>query len=441
MFGKYRILSVLGCGSFSTVYLAEHLKLKIRRAIKRIPKRPAEKSSVSSEADFLTEAELLKNLNHPGIPLIYDIDEDADYLYMIEEFVQGESLDTYVLHQRNISQELIINIGIQLCDILDYLHHLSPYPILYQDLKPEHIILCGNQLKLIDFGISSFITGSDKHFQLYGTEGFVAPEVLSGQAASIAADIFGVGKILAFLADSSSPQCSDQLTHIIQCATDLLPSRRYSSATHLKSALLSAQNQPHTQTSHLMRNIAVLGNRPGAGATHIAISLACTLQKLHVPTLYQPADDEDILGNIAHVNPRIKESEGIYYYDLFKGIPNYGESIHFSLPFNDCIVRDYGAGPVCLAELEGADCILFVLSCSDWDISGALQLGKQLSLFPQTVFLCNHGNKNGARRFARLLDNPVYCFPSDKSPYEVSREKEQLFSTILKKGGHRHFCF
>lgn len=154
--GKYRIISVLGSGSFGTVYLAEHLKLKIFRAIKCIPRNTAETSSFSLDSGFPMEAELLKNLNHPGIPLIYDIDEDDDFIYMVEEYIQGESLDTFVLHPRDISPELILKIGIQLCDILDYLHHLSPYPILYQDLKPEHIILCGNQVKLIDFGIASF---------------------------------------------------------------------------------------------------------------------------------------------------------------------------------------------------------------------------------------------------------------------------------------------
>ena len=77
---------------------------------------------------------------------------------MIEEYIQGESLDTFVLHQDKLSPELVIKIGIELCGILEYLHQLVPYPILYQDLKPEHIILCGNQIKIIDFGIASFIT-------------------------------------------------------------------------------------------------------------------------------------------------------------------------------------------------------------------------------------------------------------------------------------------
>lgn len=436
------MISVLGSGSFSTVYLAEHLKLKVYRAIKRIPKSLAKKSSFSLEADFPMEADLLKNLNHPGIPIIYDIDEDKNYIYMIEEFIQGESLDTYVLHQNNISQELIIKIGLQLCDILDYLHHLSPYPILYQDLKPEHIILCGNQLKLIDFGIASFFTGSDNHFQLYGTDGFVSPEALFGQPITISADIFGIGKILEFLVTSSDSKHSYHLLHTIQCATDLLPNRRYPSVSHLKSALLSAQNQPHKQLSHLIRNIAVLGNRPGAGSSHIAISLVCTLQKQGILSLYQCTNGQNILNDISHANSGVREQDGIFCYGYFRGIPDYGDGIAFSPPFDDCIVRDYGSQSISLDYLKLTDFIFVVLTGGDWDICHAIHFCKQFVLLPQTVFLCNHGNKKAARRYAKLLNRPVYCFPNDTNPYEVSSEKERLFSTILKrKGGHNHFPF
>ena len=128
MFGKYRVLSTLGTGNSSTVYLAEHIRLNVYRAIKCIPKDTSLVSSPSSEAT------LLKNLNHPGIPIIYDIEEDEHFFYIIEEFIQGQSIDTFVSYQK-ISHELLIKFCIQLCDILDYLHHLMPYPILYQDLK------------------------------------------------------------------------------------------------------------------------------------------------------------------------------------------------------------------------------------------------------------------------------------------------------------------
>ena len=130
---------------------------------------------------------------------------------MIEEYIQGESLETFVSHQKSISEELIVKLGIQLCDIFTYLHHLSPYPILYQDLKPEHIILCGDQVKLLDFGIASFFTGFGKNFQLYGTSRYCAPEILRGQPVTPAADIYSLGRVLTELSDAMSCRCSRQL--------------------------------------------------------------------------------------------------------------------------------------------------------------------------------------------------------------------------------------
>lgn len=100
---------------------------------------------------------------------------------MIEEYIQGESLETFVSHQKSISEELIVKLGIQLCDIFTYLHHLSPYPILYQDLKPEHIILCGDQVKLLDFGIASFLPVSEKISNFTAQAATAAPEILRGQ--------------------------------------------------------------------------------------------------------------------------------------------------------------------------------------------------------------------------------------------------------------------
>lgn len=359
---------------------------------------------------------------------------------MIEEFIQGESLDTFVLHQKNISQELILTLGIQLCDILDYLHHLSPYPILYQDLKPEHIILCGNQLKLIDFGIASFFTGSGNHFQFYGTDGFVAPEALNGQPTTPAADIYGLGKILEFLADAASPRCTSQLLRIIKCATAASPSERYQTAVSIKSALISAQNNAGRSSSHLIRNIAVIGSRPGAGATHFAVSLVSTLNKKGISSLYMPADTKNTLNAIAQTNHSLKEQEGIFYYEYFKGIPDYGDGVILPLPADCCMVRDYGTHTVCLSELESADFIFFILSGSDWDQATSVSLGRQFSLLPQTIFLCNHGNKIAAKSYARLLGKRVCCFPDDPDPYHVSVEKERLISATLQlKGGKKHF--
>ena len=88
--GRYQIIRSLGTGQTSTVYLARHLSLDAERAIKVIPKTGASPVSV------LTEAQLLKSLNHPGIPMIFDIEEDDSNYYLVEEYIQGESLEAYL---------------------------------------------------------------------------------------------------------------------------------------------------------------------------------------------------------------------------------------------------------------------------------------------------------------------------------------------------------
>lgn len=112
-------------------------------------------------SSILSEANILAKLRHPGIPIVYDIEEDEAFYYIIEEYVEGESLEK-LLWNTSVSQEYMIQIGIQLCGIVSFLHSQKPFPVLHQDLKPSHIIVCGNQVKLIDFGIASYITSRGK---------------------------------------------------------------------------------------------------------------------------------------------------------------------------------------------------------------------------------------------------------------------------------------
>lgn len=449
LFGKYRIITVLGTGSSSTVYLARHLKLKVYRAIKCIPKRPAPcsnaagKSSVFSEGSLLAEADLLKTLNHPGIPLIYDIDEDDDFIYMVEEFIQGDSLEDFILHQENISQELIIEYGIQLCGILDYLHHLTPYPILYQDLKPEHIILCGNQIKLVDFGIALFITDSGKIIQNYGTDGFAAPEAYFGHTVGAPSDLYSLGKVLLFMADALGSPCSPELSYVIEKACAVSETERYQTAADLKFALLEAGKLLSSQrgatdtacqsTSHLITKIAVLGSRPGAGATHFAVSLVSILNRRKKRSVYLSMDHSDSLCAMAESSLFWKEREGIFRYKDFAGIPSYGEGVENPLPEDAILVRDYGT---CVEEFlrqEDNELVFLVMSGSLWDIPSALAFAKKLAFRKKLILICNYDNKEAAKKYARQLKTPVYCFPFDRSPFHVDRKKERLILQIIQR--------
>ena len=101
--GKYEILKPLGKGQYSTVYLARHLSLNRLCAVKVTP-------HLDSGADSLaTEALLLQQLCHPGIPQIFDMEHNSSTTYLIEEYVEGPTLEEFLLLQQFISRELFFS--------------------------------------------------------------------------------------------------------------------------------------------------------------------------------------------------------------------------------------------------------------------------------------------------------------------------------------------
>lgn len=281
LFGKYRILCQLGEGASGQVYLAEHMKLKTYRAVKRISK------AHPLQSQFRLEANLLKNLSHPSIPIIYDLEEDASYLYMIEEYVEGESLQEYLLYHDNISQDYIMQLGIRLCDVFAYLHSRKPHPVCYKDLKPEHIIVCGNSVKIVDFGIAAYITSRGKKFHekkktqnksadpffWLGTVGYAAPEQYTGKGLTPAADLYALGRVL-WQMERKAESSSKNLKRIIQKAAAEDIGKRYESAEELKQALEQEMKRVCPQkngNTHLCYHIAAVGAKAGVGTTHIAL--------------------------------------------------------------------------------------------------------------------------------------------------------------------------
>ena len=424
LFGKYRILSTLGVGNTSTVYLAEHIKLNVYRAIKRIQK------NTSPVTSFTLEAQLLKDLNHPGIPIIYDVEEDESFYYMIEEFVQGESLDTFVSHQR-VSHELLLKFGIQLCDILYYLHNFMPYPILYQDLKPEHIIVCGDDLKLIDFGIASFFTGSGENYQIYGTEDF------AGLPVSPQADIYSLGRLLEYLNRYSKDPCSDHLRRVLQKASSFQAADRYETVLLFREDLEKDLKAAYDPVSHLIRKIYVFGSKAGIGTTHIAISLVSCLNQTGYSAVYIEHHPADSLHSMLRANSFIRETDGIFYHQFFHGIPDYGPGIVLPKPQDSVQVYDCGIFDPARFDPQKTDLFLFVFSGSLWDVERILLAGKRFSHMDNLIFLCNYGNRSASKRIAAKLHREIYCFPFDPDPFSVTDGKKHLFFKILSLEGRK----
>lgn len=426
LFGRYELAGLLGAGASGRVYLARHRVLGQDRAVKCFPK------ASPGHSTFRSEAELLKSLNHPAIPVIYDVEEDDENDYLIEEYVAGQSLEAYVLHQTTIPLDFVLRIGRQLCDVIGYLH-ARPVPVIYQDLKPEHIIVYGNQLKIVDFGIASYISSEGNICQFYGTAEYAAPEKRLGLPCDERTDIYGIGRILQFLKQFvPQEERTARLERIIGRACAGEPSQRYREVSLLMEELEAAGISEGKK--HLLTNLAVVGMRPGIGATHLAISLHVCLNAEGIPGLYtQPGDSGD-LRRIAR-RSWVKRERALISYGDFAGTCSREKAQEFLREGKGCLVSDFGTYESTDIELEQCDGILLVLGGRDWEIEQAQALYERLRLRKNLVPVVNYGNERMAKYYARRWRRSVYCFPLDGDPAVPTMEKRQFFDMLRKKEG------
>ena len=177
------------------MWLAEHKLLSVKRIVKGIPK------DSPFHDRLVREAHLLKNLNSPNIPIIYDVEEDDDYTYIIEQFIEGESLGD-LLKKRLLSERELFLYIIRISLIIKYLHTL-PEKVYYLDIKPENIIICGEEVYLVDFGSAANDSLASEQLRS-GTKGYCAPELEKGGTLSERTDIYALGVLLKNLAGHSS---------------------------------------------------------------------------------------------------------------------------------------------------------------------------------------------------------------------------------------------
>ena len=207
---QYRLVSKIGEGGFGTVYKAQdHSHKNAWRAVKEIRTR----SSGSQEAQqavkaFQQERDLLETLNHPQIPRLYDYIEQENCSYLVMDFIEGQTLDDYLVQapRGKLSLYEVVKIGLQLCKVLEYLHTYQP-PIIFHDLKPANVIRNPNgHLYLIDFGIARhFNPGQQEDTIALGSPGDAAPEQCEGKQTTQCSDIYSLGATLHYLLSGQDP--------------------------------------------------------------------------------------------------------------------------------------------------------------------------------------------------------------------------------------------
>jgi serine/threonine protein kinase len=207
---RYRIIDRLGIGGFGAVYKARDTQCANDLvAIKEICLRGLAPQELTEATNaFHREADLLSTLTHPGLPRLYEKNCEHEQWYLIMNYLEGETLEDYqnrVPNKRLMLSE-VFTIGLQLCDVLEYLHSHEP-PIIFRDLKPANIILSPEKkVYVIDFGIARFFKpGKPKDTIALGSPGYAAPEQYGRAQTTPRADIYSLGAILHQLLTGKDP--------------------------------------------------------------------------------------------------------------------------------------------------------------------------------------------------------------------------------------------
>lgn len=216
----YRVLHKLGSGGMGVVYEAEDLTLGRHVALKFLPRD--QQQTPQAPQRFRLEARSASALNHPNICTIYEIGEENGEPFIAMELLQGEPLDTYLLHHTLTTTE-IVNIAIGVADGLDAAHHAG---IIHRDIKPGNIFITARgEPKILDFGLakaavdgtgkprvsgaSEAVTVAPEHLtspgMAVGTVAFMSPEQARGQELDARSDVFSLGSVLYQMVTGQPP--------------------------------------------------------------------------------------------------------------------------------------------------------------------------------------------------------------------------------------------
>jgi serine/threonine-protein kinase len=212
---RYRVTNIVGQGGMGSIYRAEDLRLPGRLcAIKEVRPDPAQTPELQaqSQAQFLQEASILAQLDHPNLPKVSDFFSADGYEYLVMDFVAGKDLKQLLDENDGpFDEAVVLSWAAQIMDALAYLHRQDP-PVLHRDIKPANIKLTpDNRIKLVDFGLVKLMAPDDLRtitvVQGRGTALYTPLEQYGGDSGhtDVRTDIYALGATFYHLLSNMPP--------------------------------------------------------------------------------------------------------------------------------------------------------------------------------------------------------------------------------------------
>ena len=278
LLGSYRIERVLGEGGMGRIYEAQHTRIAEKRfAIKVL--RPELITSSQVRARFQREIEAVARVTHPAVLTIIDVGStDRGWPFMVCEYLHGMDLLRYLRRFGPLQDERVVQVGCRIAEALEATHAQG---VIHRDLKPSNVFLLGafeplgpewDRVKLIDFGLSRFVSRDDqlsKSGVVMGTPAYMSPEQARGSKTDHLTDVYGVGAVLYAAATGVppfreetqqqtliavmsrepvrpreiNPAISEQLELVIQRAMSKQPEKRQPSMSALRLELSNLEQR------------------------------------------------------------------------------------------------------------------------------------------------------------------------------------------------------
>ncbi|WP_166241719.1 serine/threonine-protein kinase [Paenibacillus turpanensis] len=338
--GRYRVMRKLGQGGMCEVFLAEDQRLPGKHWAIKIPRM-----DVPFYSQVRQEAMLLATFQHPSLPQIADfipLGDGARYA-MVMEYIEGENLQQWFERKRREpSLQEVVDVAVQLCEALTYLHGQIKDPIIYRDVKPSNIMISREgRLKLIDFGTArQYKAGRAQDTVPLGTLAFASPEQLRGHQTDVRSDVYAVGTLLYYLLTRGSlyiqsvksasqlhAKLSLKVSEVLRQALREDPQERFASIAALQAALVqaAAADLPGVAGGGLLRKqgsagayaagvptrtILTVGSLySGAGATTTALLLAALLDRAGIPHAFVelPGSEPELMYRLSGGQPHTDE--------------------------------------------------------------------------------------------------------------------------------------